>query len=202
MNINVRDLDLGYNQCEELNTLSKTSGANLISNLGTDISNLRIHWKGTDATEHINNLIKVYEALVDLVTDAKAVTSAAGARISSIQEVRRANGGSGNVGDFLDANAPEAGVQPILESTNEYYCDPSARNDYNLLEQVCSDYTAFVNDFRNQKDALMSNWTAGADRENAVKIFDEFDSNSETYNKYLISAKENLGIAVQNLSQL
>lgn len=202
MNINVRDLDLGYSQCEELNTLSKTSGTNLISNLSTDINNLKAHWKGTDATEHINNLIKVYDALVALVTDAKGVTKTAGGAISAIQKVRRSNGGSGNVGGPLDGNAPDASSLPSVESTSEYFCDPSARTDYTLLEQICSDYSSFINKFRSQKDTLMSNWTAGANRENAVKVFDEFDSNSETYNKYLTSAKENLGIAVSNLSQL
>lgn len=202
MNINVRDLDLGYNQCEELNTLSKTSGANLIGNLGTDINNLKAHWKGTDATVHINNLIKVYDALVALVTDAKGVTATAGAAISAIQDVRRANGGSGNVGGPLDYNAPDSSSLGVVEATNEYYCDPSARADYSLLEQICNDYSNFINKFRSQKDSLMSNWTAGANRENAVKVFDEFDTNSETYNKYLTSAKENLSIAVNNISQL
>lgn len=202
MNINVRDLDLGYTQCEDLNTLSKNDGTNLINNLSTDITNLKAHWKGTDATVHINNLIKVYDALVSLVTDAKGVTASAGARISAIQEVRRANGGSGNVGGVLDSSAPDASSMQTVEETSEYYCDPSARTDYSLLETICTDYSSFISKFTSQKDALLSNWTAGADRENAVKIFDEFSSNSETYNKYLTSAKENLGTAVSNLSQL
>lgn len=202
MNINVRDLDLGYSQCEELNNLSKNSGTNLINNLSTDINNLKAHWKGTDATVHINNLIKVYDALVALVTDAKVITCNSGSAISTIQEVRRSNGGSGNIGGPLDGNAPDVTSLPIVESTSEYFCDPSARTDYTLLEQICSDYSSFINNFRSQKDALMSNWTAGANRENAVKVFDEFDSNSETYNKYLTDAKENLEIAVSNLSQL
>ena len=61
MNINVRDLDLGYNQCEELNTLSKTNGANIISNLGTDISNLKE--ENSKLSLNINNLIKENESL-------------------------------------------------------------------------------------------------------------------------------------------
>lgn len=202
MNINVRDLDLGYTQCEDLNTLSKTSGENLINSLATNVTNLKVHWKGSDATVHINNLIKVYNALVALVTDAKGVTAAAGNAIIAIQEVRRSNGGPGNVGSTLPGNAPDAQSLPNAEETVEYYCDPSTGSDYTQLEQICTDYTTFVTNFRSQKDALMSNWTAGANREQAVNNFNEFESNSETYNKYLVDARENLSIAVSNLKQL
>lgn len=202
MDINVRDLDLGFTQCEDLNNLSKNSGTELINDLGTNINNLKVHWKGTDATEHVNNLIKVYEALIALVTDAKAITDFAGGRIRAIQEVRRANGGSGNVGGTLDGTAPNASSLPAVELTNEYFCDPSSKSDYDLLDKICTDYSNFINKFSSQKDALMSNWTAGANRENAVKVFDEFSNNSSKYNQLLSNAKENLRIAVSNISKL
>ena len=202
MNINVQNLDLGYTQCEELNTLAKTSGEEIISSLGSDISNLKVHWKGSDATKHINNLIKVYDALIAIVTDAKGVTSAAGNAIIAIQEVRRSNGGAGSVGSMLPNNAPDAASIPAAEETTEYSCDPSARSDYNQLVQICTDFVTFRNNFQSQKDTLLSNWTAGANREQAVSNFNEFEGNADTYNKYLTDAKENLEIAVSNLSQL
>ena len=202
MNINVNNLDLGYNQCEELNTLVKTSGEKLISELGSDINNLKVHWKGSDATKHINNLVKVYDALVAIVTDAKAVTADAGNKIIAIQEVRRSNGGAGTVGAMLSNNAPDASAIQPAEETTEYYCDPAARSDYNQLVQICSDFVTFKNQFQSQKDELLSNWTAGANREQAVNNFNEFESNTDTYNKYLTDAKDNLEIAVSNLGQL
>lgn len=202
MNINVNNLDLGYNQCEELNTLSRTSGENLISNLGSDINNLKAHWKGTDATTHINNLIKVYNGLIAIVTDAKAVTSAAGSAMSAIQEVRRANGGAGNVGAMLPNNAPDAALIGNVDDTTEYFCDPSARADYTTLVQICTDFVNFRNQFTSQKDTLMSNWTAGANREQAVKAFSDFEGNADTYNTYLTGARDNLEIAVNNIAGL
>ena len=202
MNINVNNLDQGYTQCEELNTLSRTSGENLINNLGSDINNLKAHWKGNDATTHINNLIRVYNGLVAIVTDAKAVTSAAGSAMSAIQEVRRAYGGTGNVGALLPNNAPDAAVIGNVDETTEYYCDPSARADYTQLVQICTDFVNFRNQFTSQKDTLMSNWTAGANREQAVKAFSDFESNADTYNTYLTGARDNLEIAVNNIAGL
>lgn len=202
MNIKVNNLDLGYTQCEGLNTLAKNSGENLINNLGSDINNLKAHWKGSDATVHINNLIKVYDAMIAIVTDAKGVTSAAGNAIIAMQEVRRSNGGAGNVGSVLPNNAPDAGAIANVEETMEYYCDPAARSDYNLLVQICSDFVTFRNQFQSQKDELLSNWTAGANIEQAKQNFNEFEGNADTYNKYLTGARDNLEIAVNNLSQL
>lgn len=202
MNINVNNLDQGYQQCEELNTLSRTSGENLINNLGTEINNLKVHWKGNDATTHINNLIKVYDALIAVVGDAKAITSAAGSAMSAIQEVRRANGGSGVVGALLPNNAPDSAPIGNVDETTEYYCDPAARADYTQLVQVCTDFVNFRNQFSSQKDTLMSNWTAGANREEAVSAFNNFESNADTYNTYLTGARDNLEIAVNNIASL
>ena len=201
-NIDVRDLDLAFEQCEDLNNLSKASGSNLISDLSIVINNLKVHWRGTDATAHINNLITVYNALVTLVTDAKDVTFTAGAAISAVQMVRRSNCGFGNVGGPLDRTAPDASSLPEVESTHEYFCDPSIKTDYNLLEQICSNYCIFESKFGIIKNNLMSNWIDGANREKAVTVFGTFDENSKTYNTYLTGAKENLNIAVNNLSQL
>lgn len=202
MNISVNNLDLGYTQCEELNTLAKTSGENLINSLGTDISNLKNHWKGSDATQHINNLVKVYNALIAIVTDAKGVTAAAGNAIIAIQEVRRSNGGAGNVGTMLSNSAPDAAAVQNAEETTEYYCDPAARTDYTQLVQICSDFQTFRNNFQTQKDTLLANWTAGANREQAVNNFNDFESNADTYYKYLTGARDNLETAVSNISQL
>ncbi len=202
MDIQVNNLDQGYNQCEELNNMAAREGEKLISDLGSDITNLKAHWKGSDATVHINNLIKVYDALISLATDAKGVTSVAANKIIAMQQVRQSNGGAGMVGNPLPSSAPNAGGIGPVEETSEYYCDPSAKGDYDQLVQICTDYNAFRNNFQTKKDELLSNWTAGADRGNAVNAFNEFEQNAETYNTYLTNAKENLGIAVSNLSQL
>ena len=202
MNIAVRDLDLGYTQCSDLNSHAISSGEKLIGDLGTIITNLKAHWIGSDATVHINNLIKVYNGVVTVVTDAKIVSSNAGSAIIAIQEVRRSNGGSANVGTILPKNAPDSITFQNNENTMEYKCDPAAKTDYQQLETVCTDFETFKTKFESIKNDLMSNWTAGANREGAVKVFEDFATNTETYKAYLTSARDDLQIAVSNLSQL
>ena len=202
MDINVSNLDLGYEQCHDLNVEAATSGENLLNNLAATINNLKSHWIASEATIHINNLIVVYEALVALITDAKGVTADASAKIIAIQEVRNANGGAGMVGDLLSNAAPASVSIGRLDPTSEYYVDPAAANDHAMLTDVCASYSSFVGRFNTIKDELFRNWTAGANRENVVGNFNEFEANSETYRKYLNDANDNLGIAVANINQL
>ena len=202
MDIQVSNLNEGYNQCEGLNSLVSSTGESLISNLETNINNLKVHWIGSDATVHINNLIQVHDALVALISDAKSTTSDAGNKIIAIQEVRSANGGGGSIGSPLSSAAPNSSSIAQCESTEEYYVDPSASSDYTMLQEECTSFTTFISDFKAKKEALLQNWTAGANREQAVANFNEFEGNAETYNKYLTEARDNLGIAVSNLNQL
>ncbi len=202
MDINVNNLDLGYEQCEGLNNLSKTKGEELLNKLLGNINNLKVHWIGEDATLHVNNLIRVYNSLGALLTDAILVTSTAGDRIIAMQRVRSANGSGAMVGSELSKAAPNITTIAQAEPTDRYFCDPAARNDYNELEAICGEYEMFVNDFKTRANELMANWMAGANREGAQALFNEFAENTDTYKKYLTDAKENLATAVSNLSQL
>ena len=202
MDINVTHLDEGYNQCANLNNFASTKGEKLISDLESTITNLKLHWVASDATVHINNLINVHDALVALITDAKADTADAAERIIAIQTIRSANGGGGLVGDPLSSSAPKSNVLVKCDDTSAYNVDPSAKDDYFMLQEECTSFSSFVSEFTQMKDELFNNWQQGANRETAVSNFSKFADNADTYNTYLTSARDNLGIAVSNLSQL
>ena len=202
MNISVTDLDRSYTQCSDLYTLSDKTGSDIISKLETNITNLKNNWIGNDAMEHINNLIVVHDALVQLVTNAKKLTSAAAGAIIDIQDVRRKNGGGGTVGEALAATAPSSQVLTKVEPTSEYKCLPGAKTDQTTLESLCSEFETFKTNFTAKKDELMTNWTAGANREEAVRCFTTFLTSAEDYKKYMTDANSKLLIAVSNLSTL
>ena len=202
MDINVQNLDLGYNQCEDLNRLAKNQGENLLGRISANIYNLKSHWIGLDATAHINNLITVNRALGLLLADAVGVSSSAADKIIAMQRVRNANGGGGQIGSELTKVGPTAESIAPAEATDRYFCDPAARADLEELTSICEEYHAFVENFNNITGELMSNWTMGANREGAKASFDEFAQNTVTYEKFLADARENLSTAVSNLSQL
>ena len=103
MDIRVINLDLGYDQCEGLNSLAKQKGQNLINELKNNINNLKVHWVGNDAMVHINNLVELYGFLGKLVDSAMSVTSNAANSMIRLQKIRQANGGMGSVGTTLNS---------------------------------------------------------------------------------------------------
>ena len=214
MDIEVNNLDLGYEQCASLHSIVTSTGKNTITgentitgvyvlnNLAENIGNLEIHWIGSDATEHINNLKKVYKALGILLSEAKVISAETAEKIIAIQSVRNANSGSGSVGDSLDRSSIDIQAMNDSEPTEKYYVDPAAASDYTSLSQICTDYETFINNFKNIKSELFENWLAGSNRERAVTAFNEFESNEAEYKKYLTNARDELGVAVGNIKQI
>ena len=200
MDIRVNNLDLGYDQCEGLNNLAKQKGQDLINELKNNINNLKVHWVGNDAMVHINNLIELYGFLGKLVDSAMSVTSNAANSMIRLQEIRQANGGMGSVGAALNSFY-EYGAIPNVISTTEYYVEPAALNDLSTLKNIYSSYKEFITNFNSKKDELFSNWTMGANIENAKARFEEFSNVSSKYDSYLVNAIENLSKACNNISR-
>lgn len=209
MNIQVLDLDKAYEKCESLNLLVSSKGEKLISDLGNLITNLKNHWRGTDANAHIGNLCNLYgvsgdngNGLVGIITDSKKITAIAADAMIDIQRIRNANGGMGSIGSELSRTAPASSPMSPAAHTTEYYCDPAAQADYTELQQVTKSFNDFKVAFIADKDELMKNWTAGAGHEDAVRCFKAFEDNIAYYESSLSSALENLGTAVANISKL
>lgn len=200
MDIRVNNLDLGYDQCEGLNNLAKQKGQDLINELKNNINNLKVHWVGNDAMVHINNLIELYGFLGKLVDSAMSVTSNAANSMIRLQEIRQTNGGMGNVGTAL-IGFYEYGAIPNVISTTEYYVELAALNDLKILNNIYSSYKEFITNFNSKKDELFSNWTMGANIENAKARFEEFSSISSKYDSYLDNAIQNLSKACNNISR-
>lgn len=200
--ISVTNLDLGYQQCSELHNLLTNTGGDLIKELETITNSLKVNWLGSDAKEHINNLIDVHDALASLVSEGITSTATAGQSMVAMQRVRSLNGAGGVVGDELLETIPEIQTLSKVEDTSEYNVKPGVSSDYQNLSQMKNDYTSFIGNFRDQKEALMSNWTDGANRTSVEQLFNTFLDSSDSYEKIITSAESNLSTAVSNLTQI
>ena len=200
-NIELRDVKEGYEQCKDLSDLVTREGESLIASMGDNIKKLKVHWVGSDATKHINNLIIVHDALEAIVEDAHNVIKTAASSIVAVQEVIKANGGDGEVGSQISKTISHDAIANADETT-QYHVDPAAAGDYTELEKECESFKKFVSNFKGKKDELLSNWTAGAGHEHAVSSFNGFEADSDKYQKYMLDAKENLATAVSNIGKL
>lgn len=203
MNFQTKDLDAAYSTLVQLNGLAVSQGVSLIRSLASNIKSLKEHWKGTDATLHINNLIAVYNGLAVIVSDVTAVAHNVSIPIVNAQTIRKSNGGSGDVGEVISLYDGFVENIALLESTTEYYVDPAgAPNDFATLSDICERFNSFYTTFQAYKADLMGNWIAGSDRGKAENDFEQFETNATTYTKSLTEAKDNLGTAISNLSQI
>ena len=179
----------------------QNDGESLLENIKTVYNGLNNHWKGTDATLHINQLVDIHTGINTFVADTGNAVAYAAQKILQVQEVRKANGSSGMVGEELSQLSEQERLTKIDE-TNEYSCTPDAKGDYEMLVEVCTEFDTFVSTVHDRTEELMNNWIDGNEREKVVKNSNEFESLSDEYKRYLSETTSALDIAVSNLSQI
>lgn len=199
--VNFANLDLGYEQCRDLYSAVSSRGEELLQNIKTVYNGLNNHWKGTDATLHINQLVDIHTAVNTFVADTANAVAYAAEKIVQVQEVRKANGSAGAVGELLGQLSEQERLSKIGE-TSEYSCTPEAKEDYQNLVQVCGEFDEFVKTVHEETEDLMNNWREGNERDKVVKNTQDFENLSEEFKKMLAETRSALDIAVANLSQI
>ncbi len=199
--VNFRNLDLGYEQCRDLYNSVRADGTSLLDNLRVLYNSLNAHWKGTDATLHINQLVDIHTAINTFVAETCNAVAYAADKIVEVQEVRKSNGSAGMVGEQLGDVSEQERLSHV-EETSEYYCTPEAKDDYQKLVEVCGEFDKFVTEVHDQTDELMNNWTEGNEREKVVRNSNEFENQSEEFKKHLAETRSALDIAVANMTQI
>ena len=203
MDIVVEDLDLGYEQCKDLSALANSQGAKLLDEFKNNIAQLKEHWIASDATEHINNLIKVAKALGTLLGESTVYTSNAADGMIGLQELRNSNGGGGAIGDPLKKEGPQTPSIAEVPPTKEYRCDKAhLGQDLETLISIGDSFDSFTNTFNDDVDSLLSNWKEGANHPDAEACFRRFAEDAESYKNLIKSAKDNLSTAVSNLNKI
>ena len=199
--VNFRNLDLGYEQCKDLYDAIKVEGERLLSDLSTVYRGLNAHWKGEDATLHINQIVDVYNGVNEFIKETGNSIVFATKKVVEVQQVRKANGSSGSVGSEL-ATMTEREALSKIEGTMEYSCVPEAKNDLQMLIQVCGEFDSFSNNVKERTSELMENWLDGNERDKVLKNSQDFEALSADFKKYLGETKDALDTAVANLSQI
>ena len=200
--IRVKDLDGGYQTVSELIRVEESKGAKVVTDLADLIAQLREHWIGNDATENLNELMGVHDKLQDFLVYGLDTSTDAQEKMVEMQEVRRANGGAGLVGDVKKVSKEFVSEITRLDKTAEFYCDPAARQDYETLKGIKANFTEFKNEFLTIKDELMRNWESGNNRDEANQKFSEFEEMGTEFENIMKKTEEQLGTVIQNTDKI
>lgn len=199
--VKFNDLDLGYDQCKDLYDTIKTEGERLLSDLNLVYKGLNNHWKGEDATLHINQIVDVYNGVNEFIKDTGNAISFATKKVIEVQNIRKANGSSSVVGSELGTMLEKESLSKI-ETTAEYSCVPEAKKDLQTLIQVCDEFNIFSNNVETKTEELLENWQDGNERNIVMNNSQDFEKVSTDYMQFLNETRDALEIAVENLSQI
>jgi uncharacterized protein YukE len=200
--IRVKNLDEAHAQTAKLFDTENKDGVELLNQLDKLIAGLKEHWIGEDGTNHINRLIEIHDKMQKYILGTLECTKLAMVSVVNLQEVRRANGGGGQVGDVRQSNGDFVKNIARVETTTEYYIDPAIREDYKVLEDVEERLKAFDSTVKAQKDELMENWVSGSNREDVQGTFDEIESLGAEAERVVAEVKQELGTSISNAEQV
>jgi len=196
--IRVKNLDEAHSQTVKLFDTENNDGIELLGRLDVLIGGLKEHWIGEDGTKHINRLIEIHEKLQQFLTVTLESTKEAMISVVNLQEVRRANGGGGQVGDVRSVTSDFIKSIAKVETTAEYYIDPAISNDYKVLEEVEEKMKAFDSTFKSQEAELMENWISGSNRETVQANFEEIETLGAEAEKVIAEVKQELSTSITN----
>ena len=200
--IRLENLDEAHSQATKLYNTGSKNGVEILNQLETLINNLKNHWIGEDGTKHINRLIEIHDKLQGFLSVTLENTRDAVSKIVQVQEVRRANGGSGVVGEVVAQVTDFVKSIEKAETTAEYFIDPAINEDYSFLEGIEEKFKSFDNDFKNEKNDLMQNWKSGNNREQIQAQFDQIESLGQEAEKVLAEVKQELSTSINNARQI
>lgn len=200
--IRVQNLDEAYAQTVSLFNTENNDGIELLGKMDTLIASLKEHWIGEDGTKHINRLIDIHDRLQKFIEVTLENTREAMVSVVNIQELRRSNGGGGEVGEIKQVASDFVKNIAKVESTAQYYIDPAISGDYTLLEEIEEKLKLFDTNVKAEKDDLMQNWIEGSNRDAVQANFDEIESLGTEAEKVVADVKQELSTSISNAQQI
>lgn len=190
-------------QTEAMFNVTDAEGRALINSFSTTIENLKSHWKGSDAVANITDLTKVYSAVTELVKDLqKIIVTVNNNEILPLQRHIVASGGSCAVGNELGITLNVDSFISVPADTGEIWTDAAIISDADTFNSFPTTFENFVNTLNEAKSALLSNWLDGANREDVVRTFENFNNNVADYKSQITKVRDNLNVVAENKKHL
>jgi len=169
----------------------------IIENLFKGIENLKVNWKGKDAGVRINEVIKVYNAMVDVRNALDSLAADSSIVASNYREIQNANGAGLETFGTLHADMkPKLGE--YTDNADTIDINPDALNGKNSIDMANSAIEQFETLVKEKYQDIMDNWMAGTGRDKAQQAFDNFNNNVAQYRQILSDASTKIKNALEN----
>lgn len=202
MDHNVNNVQMLYDDALYLhNTLvvgGDASADSILSNLFQAIENLKNNWKGRDAGYRIQEVIRVYNAMVSVRNALSQLASDSVRVAANYREIQIANGASdADVLSTLSVDFKNY-VQDYSDTSDAIDITSFAEEGKKFIDTANGLLERFENDVKFRYQYIMDNWTRGTGRDSAVGAFDLFLTNVNKYKQILTEVSSNITKALQN----
>ena len=178
---------------------SDTSADGIINNLNLGIGNLKSCWEGKDAGKQIQNIVEVYNAMVNIRNVLAKLAADASGIASNYREIQNANGAG--LESFEPLTADEKTTIPdYSDDRDTISITPEANTGKEKIDLANQSIDEFISTVQTCYDNIMNNWQTGTGREQAQSAFEDFIANSQSYKTKLQEASESISNAIKNYS--
>lgn len=173
------------------------SADTIISNLGTAINVLKGCWEGSDAGVQINNIVTVFNGMIDIRNALVSLASDSSKIASNYREIQKSNGAQ--LDTLTPLVAEERTKLPAYSDTRDTInITPQANEGKAKVDAANGAMDAFISNVKMYYEKIMQNWTAGTNRDKAQNAFNAFVSKSNSYKELLNNVSTSIANAVKN----
>ena len=188
---NSDNLDETYSIISRAYNLTANDCVRIKETLEKIVPDMDNHWKSSDASVQKNNIGRMCQGLGNLIQALLPILEAAGNSIVDTQEIRKNNGGFGEVGTRLQHKEITINQLPEYdEHTPAYTIDDGIEKVIGDFSTCSDDFSKFNSEIINAADNLLQIWKEGEDRTKLEKALNEYRENSELYKKTFADLKE------------
>ena len=177
----------------------ESSADTILNKLNMGIENLKNNWKGRDAGYRIQEVIGVYNAMIN-VRNALAELSSESSRVASdYRGIQNANGAGLDSLNVVHFEAKTV-LGEYTDNADTVDINVEANNGKQFIDSANNALDSFLTTVKVRYAEIMDNWTEGNGRESAREAFESFITNASNYKQILADVSNNITVALQNYS--
>lgn len=201
MDLQVTKVDKAYATSESLNNKTVKTSTEISQDMERVLNNMKAHWKGEDATLHINEWIDKYDKLGDYFTELNKTTNHLQNYFVNLQVCRSRVTVNPKVGDVT---SEKHDFNPIstIDTTEEYYFDEKLLDDFKELQEISKKYDSFVDDVDNNMNEVFQNWKIGIGRDEVGKYYQRIENFSRKLSSEIHAQNDKLETVIHNIEKI
>lgn len=175
------------------------SADTIIGNLGSGIEILKNFWKGKDAGVQIENVVKVYNAMIGIRETLVTLAMLTSKIAADYRDIQNANGAG--LEAYATIVADNKSVIPdYVDNADTINISAEANEGKVKIDNASTVMDQFILEAKKYYDSIMQNWTVGPQREEIINKFEAFISNANRYKETLNTVSQSIKTALSNYS--